>query len=172
MVGVTVHPWRRDLRDRVESAFDFLVAQHNCCKRGRFIPGGMEVFYWNATTGVRASVQTREEFAVHLCPLPEAGFPPRTDEPYVSLRRVEWFDAFDAVKLIGGQRPQFSTQQLYGNDPTVIAAYSSALKGPCRQLLNGDEGLWSRLRRQRTARIAYWQDKLGTGPPNAGAKRR
>src|SRR5262249_46846155 len=132
----------------------------------------MEVLYWNATTGVRASVHTREEFAVHLCPLPEGGFPPRADDPYVSLRRVEWFDAFDAVKLITGRRPQFSTQQLYGNDPAVIAAYSSALKGPCRPLLNGDEGLCARLRRQRTARIAYWQGKPGTGALNTEARRR
>jgi hypothetical protein len=152
---MAVHPWRRELRDRVEAAFDFLVSDHNCRKRGRFIVGGMEIFYWNGTTGVRASVQSREEFVVHLCPLPEGGFPPRADEPYASQRRVEWFDAFDVVKLVTGRRPQFTVQQLYGNDPAVIAAYSSALEGPCRPLLVGDEGLWARLRRQRTARIAH-----------------
>jgi hypothetical protein len=152
---VAVHPWKRELRDRVEAAFDFLVKDHNCRKRGRFVAGGMEIFYWNATTGIRASVQSREEFVVELCPLPEGSFPPRADERYASRRRIEWFDAFDVVKLVTGRRPRFTAQQLYGNDPAVIAAYSSALKGPCWPLLVGDEGLWARLRRQRTARIAH-----------------
>lgn len=137
-------------------AFNFLVADFACRKRGRFIAGGMEIFYWNMTTGVRASAQHREEFVVHLCPLPEGGFPPRADEHHASRRRIEWFDAFDAVKLVTGRRPRFDTQQLYGNDLVVIAAYSSALRDPCRPLLLGDEGLWARLRRQRRARIAHW----------------
>jgi hypothetical protein len=156
IMDVAVHPWRRELRDRVEAAFDFLVTDHKCRKRGRFVAGGLEIFYWNQTTGVRASVQTRAEFIVHLCPLPEGGFPPRADEHYASRRRIEWFDAFDVVKLATGRRPQFSAQQLYGNDPAVIGAYSSTLKGPCQPLLAGNEGQWARLRRQRTARIAHW----------------
>lgn len=93
---------------------------------------------------------------MHLCPLPEAGFPPYADEGYASERRIEWFDAFDAVKLVTGRRPRFDAQQLYGNDQTVIAAYSSALRDSCRPLLLDDGGLWARLRRQRTARIAHW----------------
>jgi hypothetical protein len=155
LMDVTVHRWQRELRGRIEAAFDFLVTDHRCRKRGRFIAGGMEIFYWNATTGVRASVQTREEFVVHLCPLPEGGFPPSADEPYTSQRRNEWFDAFEVLELVTGRRPQFNVQQLYGNDPVVIAAYSSALQGPCQPLLLGDEGLWARLRRRRTARVVH-----------------
>lgn len=116
----------------------------------------MEIFYWNATTGVRASVQTREEFVVHLCPLPDGGFPPPADEHYASRGRIEWFDAFDMVTLAIGRRPRFTARQLYGNDPAVVMAYSSALRGACQPLLVGDESLWARLRRQRAARIAYW----------------
>jgi hypothetical protein len=157
---MAVHPWKRELRDRVEAGFDFLVSDHDCRKRGRFIAGGMEIFYWNATTGIRTSVQAREEFVVHLCPLPDGGFPPRADEPYASRRRIEWFDAFDVVELVTGQRPQFTTEQLYGNDPAVIAGYTSALKGPCQPLLVGDDRLWAGLRRQRMARIAHRSGRI------------
>jgi hypothetical protein len=166
---VAVHQWERELRDRVEAALDFLVTDHNCRKRGRFIAGGMEIFYWNATTGVRASIETREEFVVHLCPLPEGRFPPPANEHYASRRRIEWFDAFDVVALVTGRRPRFTAEQLYGNDPAVVTAYSSALSGPCRPLLVGDEGLWARLRRQRTARIAYRERQAPTGSaPRSG----
>lgn len=154
-MDVGVHPWERELRHRVEAVFDFLVTDHRCRRRGRFIAGGMEIFFWNSTTGVRASVQTREEFAVHLCALPEGSFPPRSDEHYASRRRIEWFDAFDVVKLVTGRRPQFNPQQLYGNDPLVIIAYADALKGPCRPLLQGEASMWARLRRQQAARFAY-----------------
>ncbi|MEV6810856.1 hypothetical protein [Micromonospora sp. NPDC051296] len=109
----------------------------------------MEIFYWNETTGVRASVQAREEFVVHLCPLPDEGFPPRADKRHGSRRHIEWFDAFDVVALVTGRRPRFAGQQLFGNDPAVVAAYSSALRGPCQPLLLGDEGLWERLRTAR-----------------------
>jgi hypothetical protein len=144
----------RALRDRVEAEFAFLVADHGCRTRGRFVPGGMELFYWNTAAGVRVSTQAREEFAAHLCPWPEADFPPRIHGHDGRLRRIEWFDALDAVKLVTGRRPKFTTEELFGNDPAVIAAYASALRGPCQPLLHGDQSLWPRLRRQRTARIA------------------
>lgn len=116
----------------------------------------MEVFYWNATTGVRASAQPREEFAVHLCPLPEEGFPPpRLSMRDADRRYIEWFDAFDVVKLVTGRRPRFDVRELCGKDPVVIVAYADALRSPCRSLPQGETSMWTRLRRQRTARIAY-----------------
>jgi hypothetical protein len=154
--GMTVRPGQRELRARVEAAFDFLTVEHDCRKRGRFVPGGMEILYWNTTTGIRVSVQAREEFVAHLCPLSRGGFPPGSDRSGADRSRIEWFDAFDAVKLVTGRRPRLNSQQLYGNDPAIIAAYASAIQGPCWPLLSVDNQLWTRLRRQRTARIAYW----------------
>lgn len=153
---MTVHPWQRELRTRCETEFDFLVAEHGCRRRSRFHPGGFEIFYWNRTTGVRVRVEPREEFVVHLCPLPEGRFPPRADE-YGASRRIEWYDAFDMVELATGRRPRFDPGQLYGNDPAVITAYADALRGPCRSLLCGEDAVWVPLRRQRRARIASWE---------------
>ena len=151
-----VYPWERERRGRIEAAFDFLVSGYRCRKRGRFIrSGGVEVFYWNVTTGVKAYVESREEFTVHLCPLPEAPFPPRVDD-YLADQRIEWFDAWDVERLVTGRRlwRRFSAQQLFGTDSTVIGAYAEALSGACDPLLRGDPALWERLRRQRRARIA------------------
>ncbi|MFC6020309.1 hypothetical protein ACFP2T_29580 [Plantactinospora solaniradicis] len=151
---MTVHPWKRDLRARCEATFDFLVGEHDCRKRGRFIPQGLEVFYWNTTTGVRVLTMNRDPFTVDLCVLPEGGFPPRKDE-YGAGRRIQWFDAFQAVKLVTGERPRFSDNQLYGNDQAVLDAYADALRGPCRPLLRStDDPLWARLERQLNGVIA------------------
>jgi hypothetical protein len=157
------HPWERELRALCESQFDFLISDHGCKRRGRFISGGLEVFYWNAVTGVRVLVQYRDPFTVDVCPMPERRFPPRPEE-YGARQRIEWFDSFDVVKLVTGRRPRFSTRQLYGSDPEVIAAYADAIRGPCEPLLSGDPVLWSRLRRQRRARIAYWVRRIEAGP--------
>jgi hypothetical protein len=63
----------RERRARIEAALDFLLPEFCCRKRGRFIrSGGLEVFYWNVTTGVRAYVESCEEFTVQLCPMPDA----------------------------------------------------------------------------------------------------
>ena len=91
---------------------------------------GFEVFYWDAITGVRVLVQSRDPFTVDLCPMPPARFPPRPDK-YGARRRIEWYDAFDVVTLVSGRRPQFTDRELYGNDPVVIAAYADAVHGPC-----------------------------------------
>jgi hypothetical protein len=82
-------------------------------------------------------------------------FPPRVDD-YVANRKIEWFDAWDVERLVTGRRlwTRFSSEQLYGPDLAVIAAYAEALRGPCRPLLSGDAAMWERLRRQRRARIA------------------
>jgi hypothetical protein len=50
---------------------------------------GFEVFYWDAITGVRVLVQSRDPFTVDLCPMPPARFPPRPDK-YGARRRIEW----------------------------------------------------------------------------------
>jgi hypothetical protein len=104
-------------------------------------------------------VQYRDPFTVDVCPLPEGRFPPRIDE-YGARQRIEWYDVFDALKLLIGRRPRFDVRQLYGNDPVVIAAYADALRGPCQSLLHGDAVAWNRLRRQRRARLAYWRRHL------------
>jgi hypothetical protein len=154
---MAVHPWERERRARIEAAFDFLVTDSGCRKRGRFIrSGGTEVFYWNATTGVRAYVESREEFTVQLCPMPHAPFPPRVDD-YRANQKIEWFDAWDVERLVTGHQlwKRFSAEQRYGTDPAVVAAYAEALRGPCRPLLGGDPELWGRLRRQRETRMAF-----------------
>lgn len=145
-IDMTAYPWQRELRTRCEAEFDFLVRTHGCRRRGRFCDGGFEIFYWNTTTGVRVKVEPRDEFAVDLCPLPEGRFPPRTDE-YGGRRRIDWYHAFYAVKLLTGHRPRFDRRQLYENHPTVITAFADALRGPCQPLLRGDEEMWVRLRR-------------------------
>jgi len=71
---MTVHPGWRQLRSLCEIQFDFLVSDHHCRRRGRFISGGLEVFYWNATTGVRILVQYRDPFTVDVCRCPKVGF--------------------------------------------------------------------------------------------------
>jgi hypothetical protein len=121
---------------------------------------GSSLAAWRSSSGTRPRVyECQSRLARSLwwicARLPEGRFPPRVDESYVLRRRIEWIDAFDVVKLFTGRRPRFTAQQLYGNDPAVIAAYSTALRGPCQPLLVGDESLWARLRRQRTARIAH-----------------
>ena len=155
---MTVHPGWRQLRSLCEVQFDFLVSGHHCRRRGRFVSAGLEI-YWNATTGVRILVQYRDPFTVDVCPLREGRFPPRVDE-YGGHQRIEWYDVFDALKLLTGRRPRFDVRQLYGNDPVVIAAYADALRGPCQSLLHGDAVTWDRLRRQRRARLAYWRRHL------------
>ena len=154
---VRVHPLR-ELRSLCERQFDSLVSEHGCRRRGRFIAGGFEVFYWNAITGVRVLVQSRDPFTVDLCPMPAAKFPPRPGE-YGARRRIEWYDAFDVVTLVSGRRPQFTPRELYGHDPVVIAAYADAVHGPCQSLLHGDPTLWARLRAQREARVAEWRGR-------------
>ncbi len=101
-------------------------------------------------------MESREEFTVQLCPLPEGAFPSRVHD-YSAYRRIEWFEAFDASFLVTRRRRRFSYEQLYSTDPQVVEAYTDALRGPCRPLLNGDPALWDRLRRQRRARIAYFR---------------
>ncbi|MBE1492281.1 hypothetical protein [Plantactinospora soyae] len=145
---MTNSPWKRELRERCEATFDFLVSEHDCRKRGRFISQGIEVFYWNATTGVSVSAVYRDPFSVDLCVLPEDGFPPRKDE-YGARLRIDWFDAFYVVTLVTGKRPKFSQEQVYGNDQAVLDAYADALRGPCRPLLHdAEDPLWARLGRQ------------------------
>jgi hypothetical protein len=151
---VAVHPWMRELRIRCEAQFDFLTAEYGCRRRGRFTSGGFEIYYWNPIVGVRVLVSYRDPFTVDLCAIPEGTFPPRPHE-YGARPRIEWYDAFDVVKLVTGRRPRFTDRQLYGNDLVVIAAYVDALRGPCRSLLQGDMAMWARLCRQRAARIAY-----------------
>jgi hypothetical protein len=146
--AVRVHLWERELRAHCESQFDFLVSEHSCRRRGRFISGGWEVFYWNSVAGVRILVQYRDPFTVDLCPIPEGRFPPRADE-FGARQRIEWFDAFDVVTLVSGRSPQFTDRQLYGNDPAVIADYAEAVRGPCQSLLRGDPALWAKVRAQR-----------------------
>ena len=153
---VVVYPWEQERRARIEAALDFLVTDFGCRKRGRFIrSGGVEVFYWNAAAGVRAHVESREEFTVQLCPMPDVPFPPRVDD-YLANRKIEWFDAWDVERLVTGRRlwKRFGVEQRYGTDEAVIAAYAEALRGSCHPLLGGDPALWERLRRQRRARIA------------------
>jgi hypothetical protein len=90
----------------------------------------------------------RDPFMVDLCVLPEDGFPPRKDE-YDARSRIRWFDAFQAVQLVTGERPRFSDTQRYRNDQAVLDAYADALRGPCRPLLHStDDPLWVRLERQ------------------------
>ncbi|MEE6259110.1 hypothetical protein [Plantactinospora sonchi] len=168
---MTAYPWQRELRTRCEAEFDFLVVEHGCRRRGRFCRGGFEIFYWNRTTGVRVTVEFREEFVVHLCPLPEGRFPPRVDE-HGGRRRIEWYDAFDAVKLVTKRRPRFDQRQLFENHPAVIAAYADALRGPCQSLLRGEEEMWARLRRQIRARIGYWNKRWDGVDPVGGVVRR
>lgn len=153
---MAVHPWERERRARIEAALDFLLSEFGCRKLRRFIrSGGVEVFYWNVTTGVRAYVESREEFTVQLCPMPDLPFPPRFDnyggqpEDRV-VRRLGRREVGDRSQVW----TQFSSEQRYGPDQAVIAAYAVALEGPCRPLLAGDAALWERLRRQRRARTA------------------
>ena len=57
------------------------------------------VFYWNATTGVKAYVKSREEFTGRVCPMPDVPFPPRIDD-HLTNRKIEWFDAWDVGELM------------------------------------------------------------------------
>jgi hypothetical protein len=159
---VAVQLWMRELRIRCEIQF-VLTAEYGCQRRGRFTSGGLEIYYWNPIVGVRVLVSYRDPFTVDLCPIPEGTFPPGPHE-YGARQRIEWYDAFDVVRLVTGRRPRFTDRQLYGNDPVVITAYADALRGPCRSLLRGDTAMWARLRRQRAARIAYWRRRaIGGG---------
>ncbi len=63
-------------------------------------------------------MESREEFTVQLCPLPEGAFPSRVHD-YSAYRRIEWFEAFDASFLVTRRRRRFSYEQLYSTDPPV-----------------------------------------------------
>jgi hypothetical protein len=147
---VAVKAWEWERRRSIEGAFDFLVDEYGCRRRGRFFPSGVEIFYWNAMIGVKASVETREEFTVQLCPPPGGVFPPRVD----MHASIEWFDAFDVVLLETGRLPEFPAEQRFNADRLVLDGYAAALRGPCRPLFGGDPDRWARLRRQRQDRIA------------------
>jgi len=85
---------------RVHDLYDRL----NLKERGRVWT--REEVMLGSTTGVRAYVETREEFTVQLCPWPTVTFPPRVGD-YSAARRIEWFNAFDVAWLVTGRRPRF-----------------------------------------------------------------
>lgn len=135
-------PWKRQQRDMIEGYLDFLIAEHGCRMRGRGIAGGVEVFYWNKVAGVWVITQTREEFRLSICPLPEGKFPPAVDDH--TRRDITWVDPFAVIRSATGRRPHFSHDQWCGNGPQVVAAYADALRDHCLPLLQSSKA-WAEL---------------------------